>query len=228
MSWIESHTTLRTHKKLKLLCEELKISRPTAIGHLHLLWWWTLDNRENGDLSGLFDRDIAVACDWEKDPKLLIEALHKTQWMHDYKIKDWTDYAGRLLKDRERLRKWRKSNSEMLHETFQKQGEKRLTIPNLTIPLKEMFERFYSEYPKKQGKASALKAFLKLSPNDELLAEILMGVKKWSNTDNWKKENGQYIPMPSTFLNGRRWEDEVKTVAEPIKQKAFPKNEYFG
>ena len=73
----------------------------------------------------------------------------------------------------------------------------------------ENFDLFYSKYPKKQGKALALKAFLKLSPNDELFGLILRGVEMWSETDNWKKNDGQFIPMPATFLNGRRWEDEV-------------------
>jgi len=92
----------------------------------------------------------------------------------------------------------------------------------------EKFEKFYSKYPKKQDKAGALKAFLKLAPNDELLSEILMGVEKWSNTEAWKKDGGQFIPMPSTFLNRRRWEDEVKVAPEQVKAKAFPTNEYFG
>ena len=44
---------------------------------------------------------------------------------------------------------------------------------------KERFERFYSKYPKKQGKAQALKAFIKISPNDELLEKILCAVDFW-------------------------------------------------
>lgn len=129
MAWIESHTTMRNHKKLIALCNELKISRAEAIGHIHMLWWWAIDNRENGDLSGLFDRDVALACDWDKEPKTLIKALEKTGWVKDGKIVDWLDYAGRLLNDRLRLRKWRKNS----HETFQETIPIQLTEPNITI-----------------------------------------------------------------------------------------------
>jgi hypothetical protein len=36
---------------------------------------------------------------------------------------------------------------------------------------------------------------------------------------DWTKNNGQYIPLPATYLNGRRWEDEPgkPTVEAPVK-----------
>lgn len=88
---------MRNHKKIKELCDILKINRAQAIGHLHMLWWWAIENRETGDLTGLFDKDLAVACDWDGEPKALINALHKTNWLVDYHIKDWDDYSYRLL-----------------------------------------------------------------------------------------------------------------------------------
>jgi hypothetical protein len=39
---------------------------------------------------------------------------------------------------------------------------------------------------------------------------MLSKVKELSATPDWKKENGKYIPMPYTWLNGKRWEDEVQ------------------
>lgn len=74
----------------------------------------------------------------------------------------------------------------------------------------DKFNQFYDKYPKKKAKPQALKAFLKLSPNDELLTLILMGVEKYSQTEDWRKEDGKYIPLPASFLNGRRWEDDIK------------------
>lgn len=110
-AWIESHTTMRNHKKLIALCNALQISRAAAIGHLHMLWWWAIENRETGDLTGLFDKDIAVACDWDENPKVLIDALHLTGWLKDYQISDWDDYSYRLLgmrqANRERQRRHR-------------------------------------------------------------------------------------------------------------------------
>ncbi len=75
----------------------------------------------------------------------------------------------------------------------------------------DSFSAFYSAYPKKRSKAAAIKAFEKkykknLLPEIEELVEI---VKKWSNTTDWKKEGGKFIPHPSTWLNGERWLDEL-------------------
>ena len=72
------------------------------------------------------------------------------------------------------------------------------------------FELFYSKYPKKKAKTQALKAFLKLSPNDELLQLILAAVEAHEKTEDWTKEDGKFIPHPATWLSQRRWEDEIK------------------
>jgi len=135
--WIESHTTMRTHKKLKPLCDLLGVSRPTAIGHLHLLWWWAIENREDGDLSGLFDHDIAVACDWSGSPEVLIKALHDTGWLQNYRIKDWEDYSHRLLHMRKsnRERQKRHRNEAVTRDVTGYVPP--ATVPNLTKQYKE-------------------------------------------------------------------------------------------
>lgn len=138
--WIESHTSLRAHKKLKPLCDELKISRAQAIGHLHMLWWWTLENRGNGDLSSLFDRDIADACDWHLDPKKLIKALKSSGWLtKDMWINDWSDYAGRIMamraSNRDRQQKFRANNRDSNGDKNVTSHENNgATRPNLTKP----------------------------------------------------------------------------------------------
>lgn len=111
-TWIESHVTLRNHKKVFMLCNELKIERAQALGHLHMLWWWAIENRENGDLTGIFTRDIAHACDWSGDAEILLKALKKCGWIgKNMEINDWHDYSWRLLairkSNRERQRKYR-------------------------------------------------------------------------------------------------------------------------
>lgn len=71
------------------------------------------------------------------------------------------------------------------------------------------FDRFWSAYPRKVGKAKAQAAFAKLAPDQELLAHILEAIEKARQSDQWMRDNGQYIPYPATWLNGCRWEDEI-------------------
>jgi hypothetical protein len=70
----------------------------------------------------------------------------------------------------------------------------------------EAFEKFWSAYPRKEGKQKAKAAFEKVNiPLDVLLNAI----EQQKESAQWSKDNGQFIPHPTTWLNGKRWEDEV-------------------
>lgn len=82
----------------------------------------------------------------------------------------------------------------------------------------EKFNEFWQDYPKKKDKQAAHKAFMKIKPDNELFQKIMESLKKQKQTNDWTKENGQYIPFPATWLNGMRWEDEIDIkVSEPPK-----------
>lgn len=71
------------------------------------------------------------------------------------------------------------------------------------------FHRFWQSYPKKVSRPTAEKAFRKIKLTDGLLEKILLAVENQKQTAQWQKDSGQYIPNPATWLNGRRWEDEL-------------------
>lgn len=71
------------------------------------------------------------------------------------------------------------------------------------------FDEFWSAYPLKKAKATAEKAWAKLKPNAELGATILSAIATHRASIEWQRDGGQYIPHPTTWLNQRRWEDEV-------------------
>lgn len=80
--------------------------------------------------------------------------------------------------------------------------------------LEERFERFWSAYPKKVGKGAAHKSFLKIRPSEPLLEKMLRAVEAASVTEQWLKDKGQFIPLPATWLNQERWEDEIEAPKE--------------
>jgi hypothetical protein len=103
MAWLESHQDLRSHPKTARLKRRLGISLPTAIGHLHLLWWWALSYADDGDLVA-FDADqIADAAGWEDgNADEFVRAMIAAGFLdEDLKIHDWWEYAGRLVVRRE-------------------------------------------------------------------------------------------------------------------------------
>ena len=78
----------------------------------------------------------------------------------------------------------------------------------------DLFLKFWGKYPKKAGRAAAYDAFKKLGVTDALLLEMLHALAIQSASQQWKEDNGRYIPHASTWLNGRRWEDEIPTLDE--------------
>lgn len=84
-----------------------------------------------------------------------------------------------------------------------------------------MFEAFWKLYPRKVGKFAAQKSWKKLTSQQR--QEILDHLPERIKTDRqWLKNNGEFIPHPTTFLNQGRWMDEYD--AEKISSK--PKRNY--
>ncbi len=70
------------------------------------------------------------------------------------------------------------------------------------------FETFWSEYPKKVGKESARKAFERARKRVPL-ESLLSAIERQKCSSQWTRDNGRYIPNPTTWLNQGRWEDEL-------------------
>ena len=74
--------------------------------------------------------------------------------------------------------------------------------------VQEAFERFWTAYPRKVGKGRAEKLFVRLKPDHRLLDTMLTAIKQAKGSEQWQRDQGRYIPNPSTWLGQRRWEDE--------------------
>lgn len=72
------------------------------------------------------------------------------------------------------------------------------------------FAEFWKSYPRKIGKGAAESSWMKIKPDKSLAAEIITAVEDQKESDQWTRDNGQYIPHPATWLNQKRWEDEVE------------------
>jgi len=91
-------------------------------------------------------------------------------------------------------------------------------FPSLPFPIEERsktlsanadgarkgFDVFWETYPRKTAKKAAARAWAKVKPDE--VPTLLAAVEKWKASDQWRRG---IIPHPATFLNGRRWEDEL-------------------
>src|SRR5213592_4574637 len=83
----------------------------------------------------------------------------------------------------------------------------------------ETFEQFWKQYPNKVAKTNAMKSWKKIKPDAELLAKILSGLSVANVSEGWTKDGGRFVPHASTWLNGRRWEDEISPVVQEVKPR---------
>jgi hypothetical protein len=92
------------------------------------------------------------------------------------------------------------------------------------------FATFWTAYPRKDKKVDSRKAFGRLKVDDALLAVMLAALERFRSSDDWMKDGGRFIPHPTAWLNGRRWEDEsvlsngsAAAPAETAEQRATRK-----
>lgn len=75
----------------------------------------------------------------------------------------------------------------------------------------ERFESFWKFYPpvngKRPAKSRAIRAWDKLRPDDETIAQMGKALQREINSEMWRKGVG--IPYASSWLNSRAWEDEI-------------------
>ena len=75
--------------------------------------------------------------------------------------------------------------------------------------IEDDFLIFWKAYPKRIDKTRALKAFTKAYKEIPPLNELLEIIEKNKRSKKWSNDGGEFIPHPTTWLNGKRWEDEV-------------------
>lgn len=119
MAWIESHTVLSRHRKVKETARALRIRPAYLIGHLHLLWHAALEQAEDGDLTRWTDEFIAESADYPGDAPQFVQLLRDHGWLDGRLLHDWTDYAGKYL-----IGKYAKDNRDRLVEIWAKHGKK--------------------------------------------------------------------------------------------------------
>ena len=94
-----------------------------------------------------------------------------------------------------------------------REEEKRVHTP-LPPKVDNGFDAFWKAYPRKDSKQTAKKSWGKINMTPDLLDTILKAVCQHSMKPDWLKNDGQYIPMPATWINNKRWEDEGSGVSK--------------
>lgn len=230
MAWIESHQSLGEHPKTKKLCRVLGISKPEAVGHLHMLWWWAMDYAQDGDLSRYEPLDIAIGAEWHGDESTFVDALVTAGFLdreNGVRIHDWHDYAGKLIERRARnAQRMRDARADYDAGTngdrathVQRTQRARVQLPNQTIPNQTIptepehnvasapefpddFLDFWKQYP--SGNGSKSKTYQQWRKVKGEHPAIMAGLALWNSSERWQKG---FVKTAELWVRDRLWEN---------------------
>jgi len=84
------------------------------------------------------------------------------------------------------------------------------------------FEDFWKAWPKstrKGAKSQCLKVWVK-TYCDSCADQIIKHVEWMKTTDQWRKDNGAYIPAPLVYLNQQRWDGaEIPETSTMVQER---------
>lgn len=96
------------------------------------------------------------------------------------------------------------------NKSLPKQGHTKEKQQKKLLQYDQSFDRFWSAYPIKVAKKKSHEIWAKkIKPDEKLFETIMSALKEQKNSAQWIKENGQYVPHPTTWLNQERWNDEL-------------------
>lgn len=151
----------------------------------------------------VFSSGVCVIKHWLIHNLIRNDRYHETQYLEEksqIKVKDNNAYTEMATNG---------TPSAYQLEPESSIGKVRLGKVSLGYSLE--FEEFWIVYPEKVGKGKAHEAWKKLSSEEMKLC--LPAIKNQIEHKHFRNRRGEdYIPHPATWLNQRRWEDEVKEV----------------
>lgn len=237
--WIKMRIDLQTHPKVVRILSALRphdiqtrTDKFRVIGGLHAIWSVFDTHSEDGVLHGYTLETLDHVIGWDG----FSSAVRDVGWLDDSEegsiiMPGFQEHNGKSAKRRaEDQKRKRDSRScpQPVRNTSANQPDKNRTREEKRREDSKQegvsdcdvsFDEFWNAYPRKVAKAHAFKAWQKLKPDDGLLSTILEAVKVQSKSDAWSREGGKFVPYAATWLNGRRWEDQI----EPEK----PRSSFF-
>lgn len=106
-----------------------------------------------------------------------------------------------------------RSNDDVTRDVTRDDREEKRREDKYSSANAEAFARFWAAYPKRRNKGDAQKAWARLKPDEHLLCRIIAAVEVAKLRDDWRKDGGQFIPYPASWLNAKGWEDDASPAA---------------
>lgn len=234
--WIKMRIELQTHPKVFRMVSALNADRLRIIGGLHVAWSIFDTHSDDGVLVGYTADAMDAVIGWPG----FTQAMIQVQWASlnesgSLVMPRFDEHNGKSAKrranDSERKRNIRKggNDAEMsasdadkkrTREEKRREDKDQELYGDSSVDSEEMFASFWKLYPRKVSKDAAQRAWAKLKLTTGLFDTICESLARQCLSTDWTKDSGQFIPHASTWLNGKRWDDEIPDFASNVHQ--FP------
>lgn len=210
--WMKIELEMPDKPEVHYIAGALNLDPDAVVGKLIRVWQWFNKHTENGNAYGvtflLIDRITGVTGFGEAMSFAgWLDQRDKVLVMPKFDRHTSESAKKRALTNR-RVAEFRNAHSVTKSVTRE---EKSIQPP---ISPKGGFDVFWAAYPKKVGKGAAEKAFSK-APINGHLADVLSALDRQKQSEQWRRDGGQFIPNPATWLNQRRWEDGDPAPPQP-------------
>ena len=182
-----------------------------------------IDSLDSGE-EGCFASNEHLASFCQCSERKVSESVSKLTNLGYVKV---ASFDGRKRFLRSCLAKTARQDSGNCEADTQKVRDSNTSNKTTNKPLKSIssdtvligFIEFWKCYPRKVKKSSAIAAW-KAGKCEKIADTIIADVKLRCDTE-WKGQETQFIPHPTTYLNQRRWEDETRPTehkdTKPVK-----------
>lgn len=171
------------------------------------LWSYAAENQPDGDFSKYSAPELAMLLGYSGDAQGMLEALQQASFMDGMQIHDWREHNAYHQTFSDRAKKaaaarWK--GQEMKKKGDEKKGKDK-TRASIGEALLQAFDEFWKAYPSKVGRGEAEKSWKKMGC-EKMLPQILVAIRDAKLSQKWGEG---YIPNPATWINQKRWKDEL-------------------
>ncbi len=169
-----------------------------------------------------FESGVVVVKDWKIHNYIQKDRYQETFYKREKSLLDTDENKQYSLMDTKCIQNGYSSDTQV------RLGKDRLGKDNNNThdsrandsDLEERFEKLWSLYPRKKGKANALKAYKKAVKSNVTDEQIEKGIKAYVQEIKNKRIQEQYIKYGSTWFNEHSWDDDYSIQSEQKPQTA--------
>jgi uncharacterized protein YdaU (DUF1376 family) len=195
-----------------------RLTDSQAMAYLRLIWMYYDSEKPLPNDIEVLALQIGLPID---DVHLLLRAYFRLEdgvWKHsrcDAEIEEYRSFVDKKSRAGKASAEQRKNSSTTSDEQVLNECSTDVQLTNNHKPITnnqeyiDRFDIFWKQYPRKVAKPNALKSWLKIKPDDVVLKKMLDAI----NQQQLPSKEIQFVPHPATWLNAKRWEDEVATTS---------------